>query len=242
MGLKGYIQTIGQADYVSSAVALHELGSQVMDSQGRLFRYVKAGAANLVAGNCLQSPAWPTDQVNLAVAANYAIGSTTVVITNGASNAVTANQYANGLLIIETTPGEGYSYRIISNSAAATGGAITVNIEAPGLIVALTSAASKASLHLNAYDGVIQSPVTTLTGIPVGVATYIITAGQYGWIGCHGKFGTLCTGTPAIGVAMSLPGAAAGSLTTNSGTLCVLGHMACLSVDTKVKAVFWTLG
>ena len=242
MGLKGFIQTLGQADLVSSATPLHELGALALDNQGRKFRYVKAGAVNLVAGNCLQSPAWAVDQVNLACIIT-AIGSTTVTITNGATVAVTANQYSGGTLIIETTPGEGYTYRVLSNSAAATGGVITIIIEAPGLMVALT-AASKASLHLSLYDGVIQSPVTTLTGMPVGVATYIITAAQYGWIGVFGKFGTLNTGTAPIGNAMALPGAAAGSATvnTNTGLLFVIGNIACVGVDVKVKCIFWRLG
>lgn len=243
MGLKGYLQTLGQADFVSSATQIHELGAVAMDSQGRRYRYVLAGAANLVAGNVLQSPIWPSDQVNLAVAANAAIGATTVTVTNGGANAVTAGQYTNGILVIETTPGEGYGYRIVANSAAATGATITVTIETPGLMVALTAAGSKVSLHLNPYSGVIQCPVTTLTGRVIGIATYIITAAQYGWVGIRGTFGVLIAGTPALGNAVSVPGAVAGAITvnTNTGLLRVVGYMAVTGVDTKVKAVDVTI-
>ena len=117
---------------------------------------LERGAADLVAGNALQSPAWDTQQVNLAVAANAAIGATTVTVTNG-TTAITLNQYAGGLLVVETTPGEGYSYRIAGNSAAANGATITLTIEQPGLIVALTAAGSKVSMALNPYSGVIQA-------------------------------------------------------------------------------------
>lgn len=232
---------IGQDEYVSSASAKHALGEVAFDEQGRKYRYAKAGAADLVAGNALQSPVWPSDQTDLAPAANAAIGDKTLTVTNGASNAVTANQYAGGHVVVETTPGNGYSYRIDSNSAAATGATITLALRDP-LVVAVTAAASKVSLHLNLYNGVIQAPITTLTGVPVGVATYIIKATEYGWIGCHGSFATLVYGTPALAASVSMPAGAAGAVAINSGTLAIVGAMRQTGVDGKNKMVLWTLG
>ena len=240
MGLRGFPIAFGQGDFVSSSTAVHLIGTPAVDNLGRRFRYALAGAADLVAGNALQSPAWDTQQVNLAVAANAAIGATTVTVTNG-TTAITLNQYAGGLLVVETTPGEGYSYRIAGNSAAANGATITLTIEQPGLIVALTAAGSKVSMALNPYSGVIQAPITTLTGTPVGVATYIIKATQYGWIGTGGSHGTLIYGTPALGVSVSMPSGAAGAVAVNSGTLAIAGYIGQTGVDGKIKNVNWTI-
>jgi hypothetical protein len=243
MALRGFAIAIGQADFVSSATAMHDLGQLAADSIGRLFRYAKAGVADLVAGNSLQGPVWPTDQTNLAVAADAAIGATTVTVTNGGTNAVTAGQFAKGLLVVETTPGNGYDYIITNNSLAATGGTITLTLADP-LQVALTSAASKVSLHENNYNGVIQAPITTLTGAPVGVAHYIIKAGQFGWIGVNGTFATLVKGTPATCSDVIMPGSAAGAVVVAgyaTGTT-VVGRMRQLGVDGKNKLVQWNLG
>ena len=235
--------TLGQADFVSAATALHDLGAIAYDTAGRKFRYAKAGAVDLVAGNALQGPVWPTDQVNLAVAADVAAGATVVTVTNGGANAVVVNQFQGGLLVIETTPGNGYAYTVKSNSLAATGATITVTLF-DAVQVALTAAGSKVSLHENQYNGVIQAPITTLTGIPVGVATYIIKATQFGWIGCKGPFSTLTKSTPATCSDVIMPGSAAGAVVVAgyaTGTT-VVGRMRQLGVDGKNKLVDWTLG
>jgi hypothetical protein len=240
MAMTGSPILIGQSEYVSSATQLHQLGARGYDDQGRIFRYAKAGVADLVAGNALQGPVWPTDQAAIAVAANAAIGDKTLTLTNGGANAVTANQYASGYMVIEVTPGLGYTYPINSNSAAGTGATITLTLKVP-LQVALTAASSKVSLHLNPYNGVLQAPITTLTGPPAGVATYIIKAGEYGWIGSGGTFGTLVYGTPAVFNAVSMPAGAAGSVAINSGTLAIVGYMRATGVNGYCIPVRWVL-
>ena len=241
MPLRGYPLILGQSDYSDSLVQLHDFGMPAFDRFGRRFRYARAGTTALVAGTALQSPVWPTDQTNLAVAANAAIADTTVTVTNGGSNAITANQYVGGMLVTETTPGHGYTYSITSNSAAATGATITLKLGSP-LIVAITAASSKVSLVLNEYNGVIIFP-TTQTGIPVGVAVYPIRASYFGWIGTGGTHNTLidATGAIAIAQAVSPSGAVAGSVAINSGTLPIVGIARTAGADTKFNPVYWTI-
>ena len=194
--------------YDSSTTQHHELGAEFRDKWGRTFRYAKAGASNLVAGNYLQGPAQiTTHQVMTPSAA--AIGATSVSATLGVTNAVTANQYAGGFLVVDTTPGNGYAYVIKSHPAAEADAACVFTLGEP-LKVALTSS-SRVSLMRNPYDGVIQSPVTTLTGAPVGVAVFAIPAGEYGWIQTKGVAPALVAGTPAVGSTVGLPGSAAGA-------------------------------
>ena len=238
MPLRGFPVCLGQSELKDSAIQEHDLGMPAIDNLGRRFRYARAGAVTLVAGNVLQSPAWDTQQAALAVPAAYAIGANSVTVTNG-TTAVVAGEYAGGVLVTEVTPGEGYTYPIIGNSAAISGAAITVTL-AYGLVVAWTTA-TKVSLHYNEYNGVIQAPVTTLTGIPVGVAVYPITATYYGWIGTGGTHGTFIKTTPALGQALAGVAGTAGEAAINSGTTAIIGNIRVTGVDGKVKPVYWTL-
>jgi len=221
--------------YDSGATQHHELGAQFTDKFGRRFRYAKAGASNLVAGNCLQGPAEiTTHQVMTPSAA--AIGATSVSVTLGATNAVTANQYAGGFLLVDTTPGNGYAYAIKSHPAASASAAVVITLDEP-IKVAL-STASRLSLTRNPYSGVIQAPVTTLTGVPVGVAVHPIAASEFGWIQVGGLAPMLIAGTPAVGSTVGLPGSAAGAAVIDGAAtsgLVIVGVVAHVGADTLNK-------
>lgn len=172
-----------------------ELGQRIKGSNGAEFRYVKAGASALVVGNVIQSPAYGTDHNALVVAAT-AKGATAVVVTL-ATSGVTANQYKGGTLTVNTTPGLGETYIIKGHAAQATvTGQVTIFLEGP-LRTAFTSA-TRVALRKNPCDGVIQSPVTTLTGTIVGVAIYPIPAGEYGFVQTQGPCAALSDNSSII--------------------------------------------
>lgn len=218
--------------YDSSTTQAHQLGARMADNYGRIFRYAKAGGSALVAGNVVQGPAQvTTHQVMTPSAA--AIDAVEVSATLGATNAVTANQYTDGFLVIDTTPGNGYAYVIKSHPAAAASAACVFTLAEP-LKVALTTS-SRVSLVANAFNGVIQAP-TTLTGTPVGVAIHPAAAGEYTWIQTHGLCPVLCAGTPAVGSAVGVPGSAAGAVVIDGAAtsgLYPVGTMAVVGVDGK---------
>lgn len=228
---------IGQADLVSSATPVHLVGTRGESDDGRVFRYVKAGAVALVAGNVLQSPAITADHLATTAAAT-AIGATSLTFAPTSATAVTANQYENGLLQVDTTPGEGYTYGIGPHAAFTTSG--TLYLKDP-IQVALTTA-SRLGILQNPYNGVLQLPVTTATGTIVGIATYIIAANQYGWVLTYGSCSVLTTGTPALGAMVMGPGTVAGAaqVVVAAGTLIVaqiIGHMAQVGVNGKINFV-----
>lgn len=223
--------------FSSDATQRHPLGTRVEDVFGREWRYCQAGAADLVVGNCLQSAAQLADHQDTTASAQ-AIGDTSLTITPG-NTAGAANLYEGGMAVIDTTPGLGYSYPIRGHAAITASTAFTVRLQ-PGwaIVVALTTT-SRISLYPNPYKNVIQSPVTTLTGVPVGVCQYIISATEYGWIGSRGLFGTLIAGTPAVGQMLGLPGTAAGAAVIHSGTIFPIGAIMDTGQDGKVQGVVW---
>lgn len=234
---------IGQAYAESSASAKHNVGEKAVASDGRIFRYVKAGGSNLVAGNLLQSPARVANHqacAALAASATYnAIGTQQILVTLGAT-AATANQYAGGLAIVSVTPGLGTQYPIVSHPAAGSGQTLLLTVGIP-LTVALTTS-SRVDLCANPYNGVIQSP-TTLTGSPVGVCTYVIAAGEFGWIQRSGIAGVLTDGTPAVGSLVVAPGSTAGAVKIDPADAAVvpIGTMHETGVNGAVKAVMLAL-
>lgn len=236
---------IGQLGFSSDATQRHPLGLLALSSQGdgRKFRYVKAGAAALVVGNMIQAPAQITDADQLAVQAAAAAGATQISVTTGGTNAIVANQYAGGWAVITVTPGLGYFYKIGSHPAAAITTTLVLTLgDGETVQVALTTS-SKVTLVPNPYGGVIQTPITTLTGIAVGAAIYPIAISEYGWIQSGGPAGVLIAGTPGVGLAVVVPGTAAGVVVVDGAASAtqVVGSMMVTGVDGKVQPVYLTL-
>lgn len=172
------------------------LGARYEAPDGRVYRYVRAGASALVAGNVVQAPAEDTADQNIA-GTTTAVGATE--ITTGAMT-VTANQYAGGYVTVTVTPGLANTYRIKSH-AAYTAAAATFLLDEP-ILVALTST-SRLDFIPNPYNGVVACP-TTRTSAIVGVAVNDITASRYGWVQVHGPCNVLNDAAGALTVGVSV--------------------------------------
>ncbi len=208
MQLTGDPISAGQPLYTSSSTQIHRLGERLVTADGRVFRYCKAAStAALVAGNYIQSAAEIGDHQNRSVTA-AAIGATTVTVSLGAT-AVTENQYAGGQMVVTITPGLGQAVTIAGHPAAVLSTSVVLTLGEP-LRVALDTN-TRVDLVANPYNNVIQEPATTATGVCVGVATYIISASEYGWIQRGGLAGALNTDTTAVGLALCVPSATVGA-------------------------------
>ena len=228
----------GKQILTSDSTQQFSLGQEVMTRDGRRFRYVQAGASALVVGNVIQASAQITNHQNMSPD-DTAIGALSVAVTPGAT-AGAANLYAGGLLIVEVTPGLGYSYGISSHLAITASTKFTVNLVADDpILVALTTANSKVALQASPYKNVIQTPVTTLMGAGVGVAVYPIAATEYGFIQTKGPAAVLVAGTPGVGLAVVIPATAAGAVVIDGAASAtqVVGAMMVTGVDGHVQAV-----
>ena len=162
-----------------TSVQFHKLGQRYEAPNGNIYRYVQAGAVALVTGHLLQEAAEDTNYRSMAVQAAVAVGDTMIPVTLGGT-AVTANQFDEGHIFIETTPGIGQQFRVKSHEVqTSTTGTCKFNLDR-AVKIALTTT-SQASVRKSAYDGVIDFP-TTPTGGAVGVALYAMTIAYFGWI------------------------------------------------------------
>lgn len=218
------------------------LGTKLVTRDGRAFRYVKVGASALVAGNVIQAAAQITTHDQLTATA-AAIGATSVTVTLDATNAVVANQYAGGWAVVDTTPGEGYSYPIASHPAAAASAAVVLTLPSDAPLQVAWTTSTRVTLCPHEYAGVIQSPVTTLTGAVVGIAVTPIAASNFGWVQIEGTAGVLIAGTPGVGLAVVVPATAAGAVVVDGAASAtkVIGTMRVTGVDGKILPVLLDL-
>jgi len=244
----GESQTFPNTLFDFGTTQMMTLGSKASTNDGRSYRYTAVQAASggatgqptgatLVVGNLLQGPAQIANHIALTPAA-ASIGDTTITATLGATAAY-ANQYANGLVFVSTTPGNGYAYRIKSHAAVASAGVITLVLE-DAIQVALTTS-SRLDLQQNAYANALQTP-TTLTGAVIGVAVSAITASTsgvqtFGWIQTKGPSATLVQSTPAVGAAVMPSGTTAGAVTTQTAGNLIVGSMMSTGVNGKNNGV-----
>lgn len=171
------------------------------------------------------------------------------VVTLGAT-AVSANQYAGGYALIDSSVGIGQTLRIASNSAATSSSNATLVFEdAPN--TALTTASTVCLLPPHGANIVINP--TTPTGAIVGVTLYPLAAGQvagattgvftYGFLTSKGIAAALSDATIAtVGQAISPSITTAGAVTLASGTnstlTTVIGYANQTGVSAKARSVF----
>ena len=225
--------------YASPELVPHPLGAVCQDKFGRFYRFCEVGGSDLVVGNAIQAPAQIADHQDMTPSV-AALAARSISVTPGGT-AGAADLYAQGIAVIDTTPGLGYSYPIKDHLAITASTLFVVNlINGFSVQVALT-ATSRVSLYSNPYRNVIQAP-TTMTNGPVGVCQYILTTNEYGWLGSGGPFGTLIQGTPGVGLGVGIPGSTAGAVAIHAvATIACVGHMMDTGQDGKVEAVKWIL-
>lgn len=234
---------IGQDYLVDSSIQQMPFGAYAETNDGRGFRYSKVGAVSTVPGKVYASAAWDsTNQApvgGLAVGA-AAIGATTVTLTGTLTLA--ANLLSGGYLVTDVTPGQGYIYRIKSNTAVVSAANCVITLDDP-IIVALTTA-SKVVLVKHPYDQVIVSPGGASTGAPVGVSVGIVTNAQFGWLQTFGPAPVLS----GVATSISLPGvpvtpsaSTAGSVIVSTAVLPTIGWAMQLFTATEYQMIFLTI-
>ena len=240
MSFNGVPEIYGIDPFDSGSVQLHQLGTKGVLPDGSTYRYVKAGATALVAGNLYDGPAGVANHTNLTCAA-AAAAATTITVTLGAT-AATANQYQDGYIVINDVDGQGFTYRIKSHPAADASATLELTLQPNTPVVTALTTSSQASLVANQYNGVIIH-ATTETGIPVGVCDYRqIAASEFGWIKTRGTAGLLIKATTGIGLSVAASDTTtAGAGEVGDGVLPPIGYALAAGVDTEYNPVFLTI-
>lgn len=220
----------------NSSVQEAPLGAKVVTPNGDAYRYVQAGATALIPGKLQDGPANDTNNANGAVVLGTA-GAITITITVGAS-AITANQFAEGAVVINDEAGEGYTYTIKSHPAADAAASLILTLDEDEPVVTALTTSSQVTLVANPYKDVIIHAAAE-TGIPVGVAVTAITAEYYGWVKTRGIVSCLHDATPAeIGEGVDASTTTDGCVTESVAPLLQVGVACVQGVSTEFNPIY----
>ena len=140
----------------------------------------------------------------------------TTELTATTSLTLIENEYAGGRLTVADDTGQGYDYRILSNTAVSGAVGAVVVIQAPGLAVA-TDATSDMLLTLPRWKEVLKAN-TTIAGSPVGVSKGVGADGSFGWVGTNGLHTVLTDGTVVLGQAVMASNGTTGAVEAHALT------------------------
>lgn len=210
-----------------------QVGVRAVTGDGREFRYIQAGASNLLQGKLMQGPA---NFANFGLTlSTQSVGDVVTTVTlNG--TAVTANQFAGGYLFIQTaTLGAGQTLQIASHPAqASTSGTVVLTLTDPYVVA--TTGSPTGGFILNPYTAVIVNP-TSQTGQVVGVTFNPITALYYGWIQVHGLVDCLNDGNTTIGLGVAPSTNTAGAVFTATSTGFTVGEAVMAGTTTAYSII-----
>lgn len=219
----------------TSSTQLHTLGSIAETADGRVYRYAKAGASNLVAGNLQVNADLDSNVVNKAVTAASAIGSFSASFTAGASQ--TLDAYKDGFLVVNDATGEGINYRVVGNTS---GTAVTVALASP-IAVALVASTSEVTLKKNTWDSVVIS-ATDQADQAVGVPNTAVTAAYYFWAQTRDECSVLADEAVAKGLALTIGTGTAGAVEAlDAAGEHQIGVASEALVDTENRSAFLTI-
>lgn len=220
----------------------HRLGSRAQTIDGRVFHYARVGAVATVAGSVYQASAPVANHLALVPAA-AGVGAVQVTVTLGATLA-TANQYGEGFMQVDTTPGNGLMYGIASHPAIASAGTGVFTLFPDEAIQVALTGASRVGLIANPYADVIVTP-TTATAVIAGVPLVAAPAGSYCWLQTWGPCPVLVNGTPGVGTSVVPSATTAGAVDVATVAAEVntrfIGRMMQTGVSTKNNAVYLML-
>ena len=177
--------------YVQGTSQLYPLGTKLIYG-GRTFRYAFMGGA-CTAGKLVQQAAHVAHHTNClvinadaatlgGVAYSHAIGSRAICIDTAGDTDLTADQYAEGYLLVNNEESEGALLRIRTHLAHNHGVDPSVVIETyDPLTTAVVKNSSHISLVLNPYKDVVVAP-TAETGAVVGATVIDMSDDNYGWL------------------------------------------------------------
>lgn len=221
----------------------HPLGTLAVTRDGRVFRYTQAGSVTFVPGSLYQGFAKITAHLANTPPA-VAIGATSFTYTPGAATGV-ANQYAEGYLNVDTTPGQGYVYKVSGHAAIASATAFSLFLDPDDAIAVALTTSSRVGLHGNPWKLAVICP-TAITARVAGWAVSPATDGTFCWLQTRGPVSALINGTPAITSPVANSATTSGAVdvwTTAAAavTITPVGYMMQVGVSAKNNLVFGTI-
>lgn len=212
-------------------------GTALITQDGRQYRYGLFGGVTIAAGRVVQAALPDANLDDVVFATAGVVGDRALSLTLNSGTNLTANQLADGYVVVQDDTGEGLIYQIDSHLAISASTTGTINIKPPGLRVA-TITATTVLLVKHFMDSVLiqASPPTAL---PVGATATTSTTAYYGWIQTRGPASVLTDATVVIGATVACSDQTDGSvMAVAAGTTPVVGWVMEVAVTTEESCIF----
>ena len=197
--------------YETGLKQLELIGQRAETPNGDVFRYVKMGATVGIANRVYQSSLIVTNWNSIAHTVSLDVGDTEISFKDGGTTFV-ANEQAGGTIIPELGTDLGHVYRVKSNLATATNETVCQLEDGVTVQNAVATGGSRVlTFTKNPWRDILIVPITTPTGLVLGVPRILIAIAAFGWIQTKGVASILSTGTPIVGQ-KGIPGTTAGSV------------------------------
>ena len=164
-----------QSIYTTSTARRHPVGTRGTLNDRTFYYASMSNATGIVANNLIQAAIPIANHVTETGTLSFVLGRTTVTAVLGATAAI-QDEYEEGYVQIESsTLGLGQMRKIRGgHPAIASSGTISVDLYDP-VAITPTGTVTWSFVH-NPWSNVIITPVTTITGMIVGVAPVVVPA------------------------------------------------------------------
>ena len=192
------------------------LGTKLVYSDGRAYRYARAGAVALTKNLMCQKGIDDADYNAEDQTGNFPIaGDLTIVVevATGLALIEGENELAGGTVTVNAGTDAGSIYNITGSKFGSTDTNIALTIDSPIRTTWLTD--SNITIVPNLWMNVLVHATST-SGIAVGVPNVDVPIDNYGWLQTEGPCGIVCDATETIGV---------GGLVGNSTSTGVAGRV-----------------
>jgi len=178
----GVVTCPAHSIYEASSTKRHKLGDRLYVGPDE-YRYCYASEGLSAGKQCTTK--FDSDAEDTVTVA-HAIGVYDVTVT--AASAITANQYADGILVVDEGTGAGNTYNVKEHAAIGSSKTGTVTLYSP-LVVAWSASDTDIELVTSRY--IVQESNTGQVETPVCVPRIAVTSGYYFWGQTRGICGVL---------------------------------------------------
>ena len=172
-----------QSIYEQSATQQYHLGTKLVYSDGRCFRYARNGGDALAKCYMTTSEALnarSTEELQSTYGTSAEVGDYEIDIDVTTAGTWVEDEYADGMMVVNKDTGIGDIYKIIANKINGSDDTLMrVLLETP--IRTALDATSELTLVKNAWREVDVMP-TTVEGTPTGVPLIAVTANYFCWL------------------------------------------------------------
>jgi len=176
------------------------LGYIHKEANGDEWIYCLNGAGTLAPGKVIQSVAADADKwssLDVPDAGAAAAGTNVIKATLGTGGDLTVNEFADGVIHIQSSTGAGHCYRIYGHDAAAAAGVCTFTIY--GVLDVAIATATQVCVTRNPCSAVIVTAGGAYpTARVIGVPQRAVTAAYYFWAKKKGMSAVLAAGTLVV--------------------------------------------